>query len=127
MQRYDRLTIVMDTDTEVSLVGYRPAKEHETADLERGFPHAGRWYLDYVDVFPASTNTIEYAKGVADGMWGTVYHDNGEVLCDDILQWHEYEHETDHIWWSVRDQDLYEAKCVEAFVEQDSSNDWDND
>jgi hypothetical protein len=29
----------------------------------------------------------------------------------------EYQHETDHIWWSVRDEDLYEAKCVEAFTE----------
>lgn len=122
MPRYDRLSIIMDTETEISLVGYRSAEDHETADLERGFPHSGRWYLDYVDTFPASPNAIEYAKDVADGMWGTVFYDNGEVMCDDILQWHEYKHETDHIWWSVRDEDAYEAKCVEAFTEQDSSS-----
>jgi hypothetical protein len=117
MPRYDRLTIIMDTEEEVSLVGYRRAEDHETADLERGFPHAGRWYLDYVDTFPMSPTSIEYAKSVADGFWGTIFLDTGEILCDDILEWVEYQHETDHIWWSVRDEDLYEAKCVEAFTE----------
>ena len=119
MQKYDRLSIVMDTPNEVSLIGYRPAGDTENADLESGFPCAGRWMMDYLDV----VTSIDYAKDVADAMWGTVYFDNGEILCDDLLKWVEYNNEGDHLWWSVRDQSEYELKCEEACVEQDSSND----
>jgi len=118
--QYDRLCLIVNHKDSLTLVGYHPTRDGEKSDLDSGFPCAGRWHMDYTDGFPAGT-AVEHAMDYATALWGTVFTDEGEVYADDILEdWSEYKAGYDHLYWARRDKDLYEQKCVEAFV-QDSS------
>lgn len=110
----DRLAFVVQNTDNVSLVGFRPAEDHEKADLENGFPCAGRWTMDYVDTFHES-NAFDYARGIADGMWGTVCTDEGEILSDSLLEWNEMDIDGDHYSWGLLNVSKYEQLCNEAY------------
>lgn len=124
--RYDRLCLIINHEDSVTLVGYHPTQQGAEADLENGFPCEGRWRMDYTDGFPAGTDVME-AMYYADAMWGTVFTDNGEVYATDLLDpWNEYKNDSDHLYWTRRNKDLYEQRCTEAFI-YDSSTQHNND
>lgn len=114
---HDRLAFVMQNKNTVSLVGFRPSKTEEKADLENGFPCSGRWTMDYVDTFHES-NAFEYARNVADGMWGTVCTDEGEILSDSLLVWTETYLDDEHFMWGLLDSSEYIKLCEQAYVEK---------
>lgn len=110
----DRLAFVIQNTDNVSLVGFRPAEQTEKADLENGFPCGGRWAMDYVDTFHES-NAYDYAKSVADGLWGTVCTDEGEILSDSLLEWNELVIDGDQYSWGRLNVTKYEQLCNEAY------------
>lgn len=110
----ERLAFVIQNPSNVSLVGFRPADDNEKADLENGFPCEGRWAMDYVDTFHED-NAFEYAKDVADGMWGTVVTDEGEIISDSLLAWNETTIDGDHYLWGRLKVDLYTKLCEDTY------------
>jgi hypothetical protein len=106
----DRLAFVVQNSDNVSLVGFRPANPHEKADLENGFPCEGRWTMDYVDTF-YDDNAFDYAKDIADGLWGTVCTDEGEIVSDSLLAWNETTIDGDHYLWGRLNVDAYTKLC----------------
>jgi hypothetical protein len=115
----DRLAIILNEADNVTLVGYRTAKDKETADLERGFPCAGRWRMDYVDNIGTYDNAVDYAQSLADALWGTIAVD-GEILVDGLLTWHQDTNAPEIALWATRDKDKYERACLDAFQHLDS-------
>lgn len=116
----DRLVIIMHEEVGVvSLVGFHPTTDLSTADLKSGIPCEGAWRMDYVDKVGNGTNAHLYARDTADAMWGTIYSDTGEVLRDDLLEWHDGEHpDLPIVAWAVRSEDAYEQGCLDSLDAQ---------
>lgn len=116
----DRLAIILNEQDNVTLVGYRLAKDNEPADLEKGFPCDGRWRMDYVDNIGTSLYGQDYAQNLADAMWGTISNGNGEVIRDDLLTWHNDSPDMSITSWATRDKDVYSRACLDAFQDLDN-------
>lgn len=110
---HDRLTLIFETNGTVSLVGFRPAEDNETAELEKGFPTDGRWRMDYVDTIHGD-NAFDFAQSVADAMWGTVYSDSGDIVTNSLLSWNELRVDDEHFTWAVRNKHDYDMNCEQV-------------
>lgn len=116
----DRLAIILNEQDNVTLVGYRLAKDNEPADLEKGFPCDGRWRMDYVDNIGTSLYGQDYAQNLADAMWGTVFGNKGAVMTDGLLTWHDQSLDPSIVSWATRDKERYYRACLDAFQDLDN-------
>lgn len=112
----DRLAIILEEEPgHLSLVGFHPTDNPELADLKNGYPCDGLWLMDYVDQVGNDANAHVYARDTADALWGTIYSDTGEVVRDDLLEWHE---DTlsgmPVVAWAVRSEDDYVQGCLDS-------------
>ena len=111
----DRLVIILNENGVTTLAGFHPASDPASADLKGGFPCEGEWSLDYADDLGTDKNAHVYAEDVANAMWGTIYSDCGEIVRDDLLEWHTSSTPgLPVVSWAVRSEDEYTQACLDS-------------